>query len=375
MSLLKDHITESLVLRSFQEGLIAFYQLLRSPWWRRSWICQEFIVAREADLLYGGVSMTWQDFASVLHHLEQPYCGLFNPLSAHYRTYSESGGHDDSHLELLDQLFELVNLGRSQLNSAYLLTRRKHDWTEPGDLKVWLHYARRCEASDPRDKVFAFLGLASDRYNIIPDYSTSRSMEEVFVDVARKIIATEKTVEVLCYVGERDVSSDGLLPSWVPDWSSQSSEIMSGYFARPSPKLELAAHQPISSSHKPLVLQDGTTLRVEGIRIDSLEPRQLLQDHRNGLERLKTKRGLICHGWPEVSSQDSDCLWYFPGTSDPFVLRPQSNYWLLLSVAAWKWTLKGDRMSGSNISFMIMRGDVTGVLGIRGLKREVIEIH
>jgi hypothetical protein len=88
-----------------------------------------------------------------------------------------------------------------------------------------LHDTRRSRSTDPRDKVFALLGLLSpeDKWSILPDYTTS--VESVYVGVAVAIINRQASLRILSGVGDeadtcygRASSSD--LPSWVPDWST-----------------------------------------------------------------------------------------------------------------------------------------------------------
>lgn len=50
-------IIEKIKLWTFQQGFVAFPGLPQKPWWKRAWICREFINAGEADFISGGVSM------------------------------------------------------------------------------------------------------------------------------------------------------------------------------------------------------------------------------------------------------------------------------------------------------------------------------
>lgn len=58
-------------------------------------------------------------------------------------------------------------------------------------LSALMYHGRNCKSTDPRDKVFAFLGLADPRYNISLDYSTSRTMNTILTEVAARIITVE----------------------------------------------------------------------------------------------------------------------------------------------------------------------------------------
>jgi hypothetical protein len=78
------------------------------------------------------------------------------------------------------------------------------------------------QATDPRDRIFALLGLADDRdyLGIIPDYT--KSTETVFVESAQAFLTKgllETRLNLLSYCGifEGDSPSTAL-PSWAPNW-------------------------------------------------------------------------------------------------------------------------------------------------------------
>jgi hypothetical protein len=62
-------------------------------------------------------------------------------------------------------------------------------------LKELLDHSRNCNTSDPRDRIFAFVGLADSAYDIIPNYS--HDIDRVLIDATIKIIETECSLEVL----------------------------------------------------------------------------------------------------------------------------------------------------------------------------------
>jgi hypothetical protein len=87
---------------------------------------------------------------------------------------------------------DIDDAARARLESACRLISSKQGWTSPGDLKVWLQHGASCGASDPRDKVFAFLGLAAKGYNIEPDYSTSTHMAKLCIYITKKSSNTRR---------------------------------------------------------------------------------------------------------------------------------------------------------------------------------------
>ncbi len=73
---------------------------------------------------------------------------------------------------------------------------------------------RHCKSTDPRDKIFALLGLVIEPSELSADYT--RSKEDVYKWLARSIIERDSCLDVLS--GVQGKPGQGL-SSWVPDWS------------------------------------------------------------------------------------------------------------------------------------------------------------
>lgn len=91
-------------------------------------------------------------------------------------------------------------------------------------LHFLLHWSIGFHCEDQRDKVYCLLGTAIDatRYGIEPDYS--RSLRDVYIDVAVRMLQHSTTLDLLTSVGTRRSTSLLNLPSWVPDWSTDNDE-------------------------------------------------------------------------------------------------------------------------------------------------------
>jgi len=79
---------------------------------------------------------------------------------------------------------------------------------------------RKTFASDPRDKVYAFLGVSSTTLEV--DYS--RSVRDVYTGIVETMVSTSSSLNVICHRLAPDANPTYTLPSWVPDWSVQESE-------------------------------------------------------------------------------------------------------------------------------------------------------
>jgi hypothetical protein len=370
---LSAHITESFVHPSFQEGFVAFFHLLRSPWWQRAWVIQEFIVASEAVFLYRQASISWQDFATVTKHLTGQIKELYRDLKmkiARGRVYS--------HLYKTPPTAMLKHFENSRELSGYLevsfgLIQRKYHWKGPGDLKVWLECGRMCQTSDPRDRFYAFLGLAHPRYNIIPDYSPSNTLDKVILEVAKRIVHAENTLNMLSHVSRLPT---GRLPSWVPDWSNFPQQF---YRFQETPETITSPWCLETELATPFIEFHGAALRVEGIKIDTIIERPLLSKEELAFRgrpiSFSTRRGFSLV-WVDLSNyQRNDCLWCFPGSSIVFVLRPVNSHWILQFTSPLGVPMNDKGKWATGVRKLVSAGDYAGLLAIEGLNKEVIEIH
>ncbi|KAI8713807.1 HET domain-containing protein [Fusarium sp. LHS14.1] len=87
-------------------------------------------------------------------------------------------------------------------------------------LSVLSHF-RDLEATDPRDKVFAFLNLAEDNLGLVPNYSVE--VRDVYIQAARAMINKRMASELAVLSRLQDSSDTRIqgLPSWVPDFSAR----------------------------------------------------------------------------------------------------------------------------------------------------------
>lgn len=74
-------------------------------------------------------------------------------------------------------------------------------------------------ATNPRDLIYALLGISSDAEELGIEIDYSKSVQEVFTETAAAIIRTG-LIEVLTYAQQPQMTLD--LPSWAPDVSFES---------------------------------------------------------------------------------------------------------------------------------------------------------
>lgn len=178
----------------------AFCQILERPWWRRTWIIQELAFARSVRVFCGEHSLEWNTigtniilYAQILENMGEMRDSLPIP-------------------ESLDYSIELILLrGKFEQNA------RKPDMNLM-DLMQWF---RRCEATDPRDKVFGLLGLAKDNIDAEFGADYALSVSEVYRRTTEYFIRKHVSFATLGLKGSDASTSQHHLPSWVPDWNKE----------------------------------------------------------------------------------------------------------------------------------------------------------
>lgn len=127
---------------------------------------------------------------------------------------------------------------------------------------------RKCLCSDPRDKVYALLGLANEQgahKMVSVDYS--ESVEAVYLECAQSLIRNRDGMEMLIQAGiSQNRGYDHFktsLPSWVPDWSRENFN----YFGQ---RQDL--YRAVGETQSDIEFEDrGNCSNVRGIRIDVVD--------------------------------------------------------------------------------------------------------
>jgi len=192
----------------------AFHQFCKRPYWRRLWIIQEFAVASKLDIMCGNLSIpsyklryALDVIARILYYLED--------------------------LEETDESSKLVEAGHAITQaftssaSSYMegvVTRRhRYQSSHPGENPLFYvlisSLVLECdynhpECSDPRDRIFAMLGLADDalEFDEFPDYTMS--CKDIYTKATKKFL-DQGHIDILSYCRFPRANS---MPTWIPDW-------------------------------------------------------------------------------------------------------------------------------------------------------------
>lgn len=197
-----------------EESWEALATFLQRPYWSRIWPVQEIIAAEEVTFLCGPQSIDLFDLRSALH--------TWSGLAATNRDLLDS---KDKHM-----------IRRSGFGAADFISAGKtnRSYGSFGVLNVVVT-ARGKQCKDPRDKVYAMLGLLDEKITIHANYR--KPVEEVYSDFTASSILGTGSLNILSAAGIGHPRSEEHLhlPSWVPQLTELKFELlnrgMSGEFS------------------------------------------------------------------------------------------------------------------------------------------------
>jgi hypothetical protein len=194
-------INESVLGVSQTDKLNAILNLLSREWFQRIWVMQELAVSKDPLLFWGNHWEPWDALVDLIQATADDIPGAIYPgLAAEY---------------IIDR--------------PNRLARRRQRYQQEGGspmhnlLSISMKYFT---ATNPRDKVFALLGLVHDEGTITADYTLST--QEVFINAT--VSSFKEADTILCepfqLLGMVSLSANGRyrssLPSWTPDFTASS---------------------------------------------------------------------------------------------------------------------------------------------------------
>lgn len=173
------------------------------PWFGRLWTLVEVVLSASVRVI---VSCGNRGYSTV------PYSDVCLAIRKLIKDIRFLSGPETSASLFTKDIQILLDRAKSRIEDE---TRMKNQ----RDLE--LHYIisamRKYDCSDQRDRVFAALGLADENVqrSIRTDYS--KSVLEIYLEVAKEIICTSTSLHVIRFAGLGN-STEQNWPSWVPDW-------------------------------------------------------------------------------------------------------------------------------------------------------------
>lgn len=207
--------------------------LLSRSWWTRIWVVQELVLAQKVQIQCGRTTLDWGYFCLLVDaSIKLPffpatttYIDQFRSLRSIRDAYHEERKAFSMAIHETDSRPELDhNTPVKQLSHGVRLYH-----TKGTDLLSLVYNLRSRHSTEPRDKVFAFLGLSSDAHLhlVDPDYRRPKSF--LSIDFARQHIHHYRTLSMVALAECAQQRSPKrphpkvyrtYVPSWCPDFMS-----------------------------------------------------------------------------------------------------------------------------------------------------------
>ncbi|RSL47055.1 hypothetical protein CEP54_013587 [Fusarium duplospermum] len=210
---------------------VALYALLSRTWFWRSWVVQEAALPENLSFCCGILPITFDaifhvsellirsDWANSIKNLSRKLQG--HPIKAQgpMRSLHQPNPDDGPNLSMLRHLFGL-RIGALGF-SSFLYSAKKPCEPDPRSFSHVLELFHDLRATNPRDKIYAFLTLAEELGQvgtIVPDYK--KPVEEVFRDAMQFLLQSSNSLNDLSIKEDPRRTKIPNLQSWVPDFTS-----------------------------------------------------------------------------------------------------------------------------------------------------------
>ncbi|KAI1271639.1 HET-domain-containing protein [Xylaria sp. FL0933] len=169
-------------------SVVSFNALLERPWFERTWIIQEAMLAKKATITCGSLSLPFRMLLRVFEH------------------WNRKGFRQIIGVSVSRPLFAMIQIKAAVEQTTASLLRL-------------LFYTTGSDSSDPRDRVFGLMNLVSGDSDLGVDVDYNLTCAAVYTQLARHQIIHNKRLEFLTMAGLALYSGDLDIPSWVADWS------------------------------------------------------------------------------------------------------------------------------------------------------------
>lgn len=264
---------------------LALQSLFNRPYWKRVWILQEVVAAARVTV----------------------YCGT-----------------TCTNMESIEGVLDKTVTGEKLTQSGHTLNFnlfRKDPKTDmPRPLLALLLSSRSSLATDPRDKVYALLGLSSDGQELIPLPDYKNTLESIYLHICLSLLKLKECLGIITLrCGVEKEGRTRSLPSWVPEWGSLSSAARPWHrwLVHPDPpKLKFLSangvHLPFE--YLPFKLPPRTQsscyengyLRLKGIIIDTIDGISIRFGHSKTVCSLACSDHSMRQPYSKKSAYESD---------------------------------------------------------------------
>lgn len=159
----------------------AVFEFFELPYWKRVWIIQEIAVGSSVSVLCGDYMMEWGQLATV---------------------------------DRIRPAFK--SIGWLHVNQVRSFRKTYQQGRRLGLIEA-MQKSHNALSSDPRDKIYALLGLTRDGDDLVPYPNYKQNIGEVLRDFTRAVIKSKKSLDYLYSIPLAPFRGEGV-PNWTLDW-------------------------------------------------------------------------------------------------------------------------------------------------------------
>jgi len=258
------------------------------PWWTRVWTLQEYIVARKFTFRYGKRTIDREGVIRIVSLLDNWLKSVPDETLVSSRAFQAAWVR-----------IRMLHLYRGKFTMSLL---------------ALMAYCGNSNASDPRDRIYSMLGLATDGFMIGPP-TYQHDFQRVYVNLVKTYIQHYNNLDIICFAGlfnqhAIEPTHSAILPTWLPDWRvitmpsvmplmvSQSSIAHVGNLRAPN------AIKPTGPTRSYCAGQSKNTFQAQfSANLRVLTCQGVMIDHIDGIGGLKIDHGdkeEMEHSWNQV---------------------------------------------------------------------------
>ncbi|PMD41902.1 HET-domain-containing protein [Hyaloscypha variabilis F] len=378
----------------FQKNLEACHDLfIERAWWNRRWILQEVLHDRRVQVYIGKIEIAFDELCQYFEAYDssKTVWKIKNATKeVMLKSKKELGGFSP-----INVLFAADRKPVERISHQRLMIAKRD---EPStSLQITLQNFRSQQCTDPRDGVYALLGMAALKYSIPIDYNATK--RTIFTLTMHALLPTSPNPFLWVESPDRPILSsisETDLPSWVPDWTTQQTLFVQtmtaySYFSsfdasrsrtnymkyRPRAKIQTFDHNfmegvyvgVVSAVHTAHIWEDSHRAPYDTIKLINYDrnPERrhvVIEDNAASLETPLERMAIPSWGpyWGKVG----DIIVVARGSSTPLVLRKSGRHYLFVG-ACWliDSELQGTGMPGQDDPGFsdIMRGALWDQIG------------
>ena len=163
----------------------AIYRLLLRPWFRRTWVIQEAVMAGNLNVMCGKETLYWEALPIFSTTIQNNWPFFMMLLSSNEEQQKKDLSHYDPD----------VQFARA---GAFRNLRAAHQKGEGISYLSLLIATRDTESTDPRDKIYGLWGLASDASDLVPTPDYAQSAKHVYTSFVIAWIKKYKSLDIIC---------------------------------------------------------------------------------------------------------------------------------------------------------------------------------